>query len=51
MIELSKLSETAWEIILLPSVHSLTHTHKWPLIDFGNLRENRLSLIQTYQEV
>ena len=51
MIELSKLSETAWETILLPSVHSLTHTHKWPLIYFGNLRENCPSIIRTYPEV
>ena len=51
MIELSKLSETEWEKILLPSVHSLTHTHKWPLIHFGNLRENLPSIIRTKKEV
>ena len=51
VIELSKLSETEGEKILPPSVHSLTHTHKGPLIHFGHLRENLPSIIRTYLEV
>ena len=54
VIELSsKLSETEWEKILLPSVHSLTHTHthKWPMIHFENLREYLSGIIPTWNEV
>ena len=51
VIELSKLSETEWKKILPPSVHSLTHTHRWPLIHFGNLRENLPSIIPTWIEL
>ena len=51
VIKLSKLSEIEWNKILFPSVYSLTHTHKWPLIHFGLLRENLPCIIPTWIEL